>query len=74
MKAVANDELVRNAGGEEYDETGWSAMLAGKHEWGALSGTLELLHVSSKCEEWEEYGLKSRERQTQVQAQLRMHW
>ena len=75
VRAEAFD--TRNRGsmwGEEYDETGWSVMLAGNREWGPLTGTLELLHVSSMCEEWEEYGLRPRERQTQLQAQLRMHW
>ena len=68
---------TRNRGSEvgpEYDETGWSAMLAGKREWGAITGLVELLHVSSKREDREDYGLEPRQRQTQFQAELRMRW
>ncbi len=59
---------------DEYDETGWSAMLAGKHQWGPVTGLLELLHVSSKREDREEAGLKPRQRQTQLQAEVRIRW
>ena len=68
---------TRNRGSlvaDEYDETGWSAMLAANREFGPFTGLLELLHVSSKREQLEELGLKPRQRQTQLQAQLRMHW
>lgn len=68
---------TRNRGSladDEYDETGWSAMLAGKRDFGPLTAVVELLHVSSKREDIEEVGLKPRQRQTQLQAQLRMHW
>jgi hypothetical protein len=68
---------TRNRGSlvsDEYDETGWSAMLAAHRELGPFTGFLELLHVSSKREQLFELGLKPRQRQTQLQAQLRMHW
>lgn len=68
---------VRNHGSvwdREFNDTGWSAMVAGKREWGAVTGLIELLHVSSKREDREELGLKPRQRQTQLQAEVRMHW
>jgi hypothetical protein len=68
---------TRNRGSivdDEYDETGWSAMLSAKRELGPFTGFLELLHVSSRREDREAVGLEPRQRQTQLQAQLRMHW
>ena len=59
---------------DDYDEAGWSAMIAGKREWGAFTGLLELLHVSSRRGDREDLGLDPRQRQTQLQAELRMHW
>jgi len=59
---------------DEYDDNGWSAMLAAKRDWDHFSGIVELLQVSSKREDREEAGLKPRQRQTQLQAELRMHW
>jgi hypothetical protein len=59
---------------DEYDETGWSAMLAAKREWGAMTGLVELLHVSSRREDVEEAGLRPRQRQTQLQTSLRIRW
>lgn len=58
----------------DYDESGWSAMLAGKREWSNLTALLELLHVSSRREDREYVGIQPRQRQTQLQAELRMHW
>jgi hypothetical protein len=75
VRAEAFD--TRNHGSdvdEEYDDTGWSAMIAAKREWGPIAGLVELLHVSSKREDREDYGLKPRQRQTQLQAEVRMHW
>jgi hypothetical protein len=75
VRAEAFD--VRNHGAvwdSEYDDTGWSAMVAAKREWGPITGLVELLHVSSKREDREIVGLKPRQRQTQLQAELRMHW
>jgi hypothetical protein len=60
--------------GDEYDDSGWSAMIAGKHEWGPFTGLVELLHVSSKREDREDVGLSPRQHQTQLQAEVRMHW
>lgn len=68
---------TRNRGSwwdDEYDETGWSAMVAGKREFGRLTGLVELLHVSSESEYREEIGLPRRSKQTQLQAELRMRW
>jgi hypothetical protein len=58
----------------EYDDSGWSAMIAAKREWGAITGLVELLHVSSRREDREEAGLAPRQRQTQLQASMRMRW
>jgi hypothetical protein len=68
---------TRNRGsdvGSSYDESGWSAMLAAKREWGPFGGLLELLHVSSRREDREDVGLAPRQRQTQLQAQVRIRW
>jgi len=60
--------------GDEYDDKGWAAMLAAQREWTHFTGLVELLHVSSRREDRDEAGLPPRQRQTQVQAELRMHW
>ena len=68
---------TRNRGsdvGDEYDETGWSAMVAGKREWRNFTALVELLHVSSRREDRNDLGLAPRQRQTQLQAEVRMHW
>lgn len=68
---------TRNRGSlidDEYDETGWSAMIAAKRDWGRFTGLLEVLHVSSRREQLEDVGLSPRQRQTQISADLRMHW
>jgi hypothetical protein len=68
---------TRNSGsevGDEYDDGGWSAMLAAKREWVHFAGLVELLHVSSNRDSREEAGLRPRQNQTQLQAELRMHW
>ena len=68
---------TRNRGGwwtDEYDEHGWSAMAAGKREFGRFTGLLELLHISSRSGLFEERGLAPRQQQTQAQAELRMRW
>lgn len=68
---------TRNHGsdvGAEYDDTGWAATLAAKHEWGPVTGLVELLHVSSRRENREDLGLRPRQRQSQLQAEVRMHW
>jgi hypothetical protein len=58
----------------DYDETGWSAMVAAKREWAHFTGLIELLHVSSLREDRDDVGLAPRQRQTELQAELRMHW
>jgi hypothetical protein len=68
---------TRNHGsdvGDEYDDTGWSAMIAGKREWGHFTGLVELLHVSSRRQARDELGLRPRQDQTELQAEVRMHW
>jgi len=68
---------TRNRGSDiddEYDDKGWSAMVAAKREWAHFTGLVELLHVSSKREDREEVGLSPRQHQTQLQAEVRMHW
>ena len=68
---------TRNRGSivdDEYDDKGWAAMIAAKHEWTHFTGLVELLHVSSRREQREEAGLNARQRQTQLQAEVRMHW
>jgi hypothetical protein len=68
---------TRNRGSwwdDEYDETGWSAMIAAKHDFGRLTGLVELLHVSSENEYREEIALDRRSKQTELQAELRMRW
>ena len=68
---------ARNRGSlvdDEYDDIGWSAMAAAKREWGRFSGLVELLHVSSRRQDRDGVGLKPRQRQTQLQAELRTSW
>lgn len=77
LSARAESFDTRNHGsdvGSEYDETGWSAMLAGKREWGSVTGLVELLHVSSRRDQLADFNLRPRQRQTQLQAQMRMRW
>jgi hypothetical protein len=75
LRADAFD--TRNQGsliGDDYDETGWSAMLAGKRDWDHFTALVELLHVSSRREDRDDLGIAPRQRQTELQAELRMHW
>jgi hypothetical protein len=77
LAARAEAFSVRNHGAvwdSEYDDKGWSAMVAGKREWGPVTGLVELLHVSSKRENRDVLGLNSRQRQTQLQGEVRMRW
>jgi hypothetical protein len=77
LAARAEAFATRNRGslvGDEYDEHGWSAMIAAQRQWGAATGLLELLHVSSDNPAREKAGERARQPQTQLQAELRMHW
>jgi hypothetical protein len=68
---------TRNRGSdvtEEYDEHGWSTMLAGKREWKHFTGVVELLHVWSENGAREHAAEPLRQGQTQLQAEVRMHW
>ena len=68
---------TRNRGSladSDYDENGWSAMVAAKREWGAVTGLVELLHVSSRREDREDVGLNPRQEQTELQGEVRIRW
>jgi hypothetical protein len=68
---------TRNRGSiwtDEYDEHGWSAMLAAKRQWGPVTALAELLHVSSDSPLREHADEEERQRQTQLQAEMRIHW
>jgi hypothetical protein len=68
---------TRNRGSdvtEEYDEHGWSAMLAGKRDWKHFTGLIELLHVWSDNGAREHADEPPRQGQTQLQVELRTHW
>ena len=58
----------------EYDEDGWAATFAGKREWGPFTGLVELLHVSSDNPAREHVQLSPRQKQTRLQADLRLGW
>ena len=49
-------------------------MIAAKREWGHVTGLVEFLHMSSRRAAREYLGVEPRQRQTQLQAELRMHW
>jgi hypothetical protein len=59
---------------DEYDEHGWAAMIAAKRDWNHVTGLVELLHVWSKTPAREYLGEEERQGQTQLQAEVRMHW
>ncbi|MGZ2411984.1 hypothetical protein ACUXST_001405 [Sphingomonas sp. F9_3S_D5_B_2] len=68
---------TRNDGSEvadEYNDSGWSGMIAGKREWGPVTGLVELLHVSSRRQDRGELGLSPRQRQTQLQTEVQIRW
>lgn len=68
---------TRNRGsfvGDGYDDRGWAATIAARRDWGMLTGLVEIIHVSSRHEEREEVGLRARQQQTQIQANLRLRW
>jgi hypothetical protein len=49
-------------------------MLSAKHDWQHFTGLIELLRVSSRREDREDVGMLPRQDQTQLQAEMRMHW
>lgn len=59
---------------DEYDERGWAGMLAVKRDWAHVTGLVELLHVWSKVPAREEVNKPERQPQTQLQAEVRIHW
>ena len=60
--------------GSEYDDSGWSATLAGKRAWGPITGLLELIHVSSDNDSREGIGIDPEQSQTRLQADMRLSW
>ena len=67
---------TRNSGTDvnsEYDEHGWSGMIAAKHDWKHFTGLLEFLHVWSRRNELEGVGLDPNQSQSQIQAEIRIH-
>ena len=68
---------TRNIGSlwtEEYDEHGWSGMVAVKRDWRHVTGLVELLHVWSYTPAREYVGEPDRQPQTQIQTEVRIHW
>jgi hypothetical protein len=68
---------TRNRGSwwtEEHDDSGWSATLAGKREWGAFTGMIELIHVSSDNGSRRGIGIDQEQAQTRLEADLRLRW
>ena len=59
---------------DEYNEHGWSTMLAAKRDFGPLTALLELLHVGSDNPAREDSYEDPRKQQTEIQAEIRMHW
>lgn len=75
LRADAFD--TRNRGSiwtDEYDEHGWAALLAAKRQWGRVTALAELLHVWSNTPAREHAGEADSQPQTQLQAEVRMHW
>ena len=58
----------------ESNESGWAATLAGHRDWGAVTGVVELLHVSSKRPIRATVGEDPRQDQTSLQAEVRLRW
>ena len=58
----------------EYDESGWSAMLAGKRQWGPVTGLIELIHVSSDNPTREHIHVDAQQKQTRLRADMRLSW
>jgi hypothetical protein len=59
----------------ESEEEGWATTIAARRDFGRyLAGVIELLHVSSRRDQREQLGLDARQRQTQLQAALRVRW
>jgi hypothetical protein len=68
---------TRNLGSwwdDEYDDSGWSATIAGKREWGPITGLIELIHVSSDNDSRAAFGVDPEQTQTRLQADLRLSW
>ena len=59
---------------DEYNEDGWAATFAGKREFGPFTALVELIHVSSDNPAREHVHLTARQKQTRLQADLRLGW
>jgi hypothetical protein len=75
---AARTELfdTRNRGsivGEDYNESGWSAMLCAKREWAHFTGLVELIHVDSRRDDRRDHGLAAHQAQSELQLELRIH-
>ncbi|HSQ99631.1 MAG TPA: hypothetical protein VLM36_06905, partial [Sphingomicrobium sp.] len=67
---------TRNRGsivGEDYNESGWSAMLSAKREWAHFTGLVELIHVDSRRDDRLDHGLAAHQAQSELQLELRIH-
>jgi hypothetical protein len=77
LAARADAFDTRNIGSlwtSEYDEHGWAGMIAVKRDWTHATGLVELLRVRSNTPAREYVAELPRQRQTQLQAEVRMHW
>jgi len=48
--------------------------VAAKRDWPRFTGLAEILHVSSRRDNRSDVGLAPRQGQTELQAEVRMHW
>jgi hypothetical protein len=58
----------------EYDEHGWAGMIAAKRDWSHVTTLVELLRVRSSTPAREYLAEGPQQSQTQLQAEVRMHW
>jgi hypothetical protein len=68
---------TRNRGSlwtSEYDEHGLAEMIAAKRDWRHVTGLIELLRARSDTPARAYLAEGERQRQTQLQAEVRMHW
>ena len=59
---------------DEYDDSGWSATIAGRRRWGPVTALIELIHVSSDNDSREVVELDPKQSQTRLEADLRLSW
>ena len=74
-RSVRDAQQGQHVGTTKMTSTGWSAMLAGKREWRPGSPASSSCSMSrASASDREDAGLEPRQRQTQLQAAMRMHW